>query len=125
MALKEDDELIALFLQYTKDCGAISAAEHMERLLRDHRAEPTGSELKRLCPHARTVHKELAIRAALQELDSMTHLLKRKHVGPTFSEIRQTLNLSVVHACAESVNLVTLDADDTCTCTTMWRVNGD
>jgi hypothetical protein len=133
--LKEDDEVIFHFQQETRKRGGLAAAALIEGLINEHHASPATSELSRISPHVRTVHKPLSIVKALQELDAKTHLLKRKHVHPTvsqcstvtllldefpsrlsnmqFSELRQTLNLAVVHACADSVNLITLDADDT------------
>jgi hypothetical protein len=111
--LKEEDELINWFHLQAQKIGMLRATELCERLVNAHNKSPMESELRVICPHIRTMHKQLNIVGALKELDDKTHLLNRRHILPTFSEIRQILNLSVVHACAESVNLVTLDADDT------------
>lgn len=116
--LKEQDELIQLIRTYICDPHEMpmtveQAFEAVAALLEQHHLSPETSRLRRLCPHVGKVFLKLDLLSALDEYDSAAHITRRRFVPPSFKEVRQVLNLAVVHAVSSGVKLVTLDADDT------------
>ena len=121
LRLKEQDDLVNLIRRYCKDNtgqhpNPVQAAfETIQGLLLEHHLTPSTSRLRTLCPSIRGVFLKLDLVRALEEFEHQecVHLSRRKYVPPTFSEVRSVLNLSVVHAVAPLLTLLTLDADDT------------
>jgi IMP and pyridine-specific 5'-nucleotidase len=85
----------------------------IERLLDEHRLTDGKGRLKKYCPDMGKVFLHLDLLGALDEYDAHSAISKRRFVPPSFREVRELLNLAVVHAIAPVVQLVTLDADDT------------
>jgi len=118
LRLKEQDDLISLIRRLLSNSSSSSVHEvflKIQDLLQEHFLDPASSRLKSLCPSIRGVFLKLDILSALDEYEKRTgvYLSRRTYVSPTFSEVRSILNLSVVHAVAPNLKLLTLDADDT------------
>lgn len=64
-------------------------------------------------PGAGPMYSKLDIITALKEVDRTTAVCRRKHVPPTYSELRNVFNTAQIHEAAKSVKLMTFDADDT------------
>ena len=114
--LKEDDELISYIRRIadpTRDGGVEAAFVAVQALLDAHRASPSTSELRQLCPSFGSVLLPLDLGRALREYDVGAAVTRRRFVAPSFRETREVLNLAVTHAVASRLRLVTLDADDT------------
>jgi IMP and pyridine-specific 5'-nucleotidase len=123
LRLKEQDELISHIRRLYSDArkGGSARAVHSafstaQQQLDDHYAKRGSGEpslLTPTCPSISPLFLRLDLLGALAELDATAHLTSRVHVPPTFSEVRSVLNLAVVAACAPSLQLLTLDADET------------
>jgi IMP and pyridine-specific 5'-nucleotidase len=127
--LKEEDGLIDLIRSMMGPPAAPNSSsveqafEAAGALLEAHRLhESTGlvaapgtppSRLRVLCPSIGRVFVPLDLVGALREYDAGMHITKRRFVAPSFKEVRQVLNLSVLRAVAPTLRLVTLDADET------------
>ena len=132
--LKEQDAVIELLrvrtAAYFEEAGASAgggagggsaaacerAFAEVEALLAAHcsagAAGAATSELARLCPGVGRVFVPLDLLGALRAYDDAFHITARRHVLPSFKEVREVLNLATVGALG-GVRLVTLDADDT------------
>ncbi len=49
----------------------------------------------------------------LQEYDASFHVSRRKYIPPNFAELRHILNIAQIHASADTLKLITFDADGT------------
>jgi len=87
--------------------------EKMDRWIREHRRDPQKSKLLRLVPTIGSFFTELNLTRAFREYDEFFSISRRKHIGPNFAEIRHILNIAQIHASADSLKLITFDADGT------------
>ena len=120
LRLKEQDDLISLIRTLQKERGTAPAfaeasallAQHLAQWRPDAAAAPT--PLQRRCPALGRVFLPLDLAAALREFDARSRITARALVPPSFSEVRQVLNLATVRAAgAQGLDLLTFDADDT------------
>jgi hypothetical protein len=75
-----------------------SAMGHLELLIDEHRRNPCDSRLKELVPSVSVMYTHLPLQRAWLRYDSKYAVSQRHHVGPSFNEIRHTLNLAQVVA---------------------------
>lgn len=126
--LKEDDQLISFIRESVAtdaegrilEGAVLKAFELASEYLREHyealdAKARSQTRLKKICPDLSPVFLPLDLSAALKEYDVSHGLTRRVFVAPSHREIRQVLNLSVVHAASSRhrVKLVTLDLDGT------------
>mmetsp|Transcript_15315 Transcript_15315/g.36149 ORF Transcript_15315/g.36149 Transcript_15315/m.36149 type:complete len:410 (+) Transcript_15315:18-1247(+) len=117
--LKEQDDLIELLRMWMLEpehdmvLTVHEALTQMERMIHDHIQSPADSRLSHLVPHIGSLHLDLKLVEALEELEQRTALTQRRYIPPTFSEFRQLFNYATVHAVASTVKFITFDADDT------------
>ena len=121
LRLKEQDELINHIRRLYSDArragepdAARAAFAAAQAQLAEHFDAPADSQVSRLCPSLNRVFLRLDLLAALAEVERAgARLCARRFVPPTFSEVRSVLNLAVVRAAAPTLELLSLDADDT------------
>lgn len=119
--LKEQDDLYEYLVRQWEVApevrpGVEAVFADMERMIATHVAAgpgAAGTALKRICPTIGEIFLPLDLVRSLREYDAVTAITKRRHVIPTFAEVRRIFNIAVVHSLADNVRLVTLDADDT------------
>uniref|UniRef100_K3X834 IMP-specific 5'-nucleotidase 1 n=1 Tax=Globisporangium ultimum (strain ATCC 200006 / CBS 805.95 / DAOM BR144) TaxID=431595 RepID=K3X834_GLOUD len=120
--LKEQDPMIELIREWIMAPVDESAGLHLsvaevfqvvQDMIAEHVVSPETSRLKKYLPRIKKIFLPLDLTRAAKEYDARTHFLSRKHVPPTFKEVRHILNLATIHAIADHLKLVTFDADDT------------
>mmetsp|Transcript_70834 Transcript_70834/g.198519 ORF Transcript_70834/g.198519 Transcript_70834/m.198519 type:complete len:163 (-) Transcript_70834:884-1372(-) len=84
-----------------------------EALVEECRSTPAQSKLKQLVPSVGSFHTPLPLEAAFALYDQKYHISQRRHVTPSFNEIRHILNLAQVMALSKSLRMVTFDGDQT------------
>jgi len=111
--LKEQDYLIDYMrrMHETHTCEEVMLK--MERWITEHRQDPKRSRLKRLVPQLGNFFTPLKLVDAFREYDSVFCLSRRKYIPPNFAELRHVVNIAQVHASADSLKLITFDADGT------------
>lgn len=111
--LKEQDALI----EYVRDMHETHTCEEalskMERWIAEHRKDPARSMLRRILPTAGPFVKPLKLVEAFHEYDAFFHISRRRFVPPNFAELRHIMNIAQVHASADTLRLITFDADGT------------
>lgn len=89
---------------------------YFEELIDEHRlSAATGrpSKLRTLVPSVGAFHTPLPLEEAFRYYDQKYAVTGRRHIPPTFNEIRHTLNLAQVFALKSSLRLITFDGDQT------------
>eukprot|EP00798_Chlamydomonas_sp_ICE-L_P014649 gene14649-20683_t len=111
--LKEQDYLIDYMrrMHETHTCEEVMLK--MERWIQEHIQDSKRSRLVRLIPRIGTFQKPLKLVEAFKEYDRVFALSRRKYIAPNFAELRHIVNIAHVHAVAESLKLITFDADGT------------
>ena len=95
--------------------------EYIEELIREHRAwsgisgtaTRKTSRLKNLVPTVDVFHTELQLKEAFTRYNGKYAMTSRKHVPPTFNEIRHILNLSQLLAIGDKLKFISFDGDQT------------
>ncbi|KAJ1964510.1 IMP 5'-nucleotidase [Dipsacomyces acuminosporus] len=90
----------------------------IESLINEHRefaasSIPHYSRLAKLVPSIGTFFTPLPLQEAFYRINKRHALSTRKHVPPSFNDIRRILNVAQVLAIADSLRLVTFDGDMT------------
>ncbi|KAJ2539306.1 IMP 5'-nucleotidase [Coemansia sp. RSA 1853] len=90
----------------------------IEMLIDEHRellqaGIPTHSRLAKLVPSIGTFFTRLPLEAAFRHINFTNRISARKHVPPSFNDIRRILNMAQVMAIAPELQLVTFDGDMT------------
>eukprot|EP00898_Chlorokybus_atmophyticus_P003284 jgi/Chlat1/3957/Chrsp26S08869 len=111
--LKEQDQLIEFMISMHKTHTPMEVMVKMEKWMREHVQDQRSSRLKQLVPAIGKMHNTLKLTAALEEYDEFASLSRRLYVPPNFAEIRHVLNIAQVHASADTLKLITFDADGT------------
>ncbi|GLC52785.1 hypothetical protein PLESTB_000668100 [Pleodorina starrii] len=111
--LKEQDRLIDFMrrMHETHTCEEVMLK--MERWIAEHRQDPKRSRLRRLIPGIGAFFTPLKLVEAFREYDAFFALSRRKYIPPNFAELRHVVNISQVHASADTLKLITFDADGT------------
>ena len=84
-----------------------------EALVAEHRGNPQSSRLKQLVPSVGVFHTALPMREAFHIYDAKYSISCRKHIPPSFNEVRHILNLAQVIALGGDLSLITFDGDQT------------
>lgn len=84
-----------------------------EQLIEEHRTKPEKSRLLQLVPTVGIFHTSLPMLRAFRIYDTKYSITQRRHIAPTFNEIRHILNLAQIIAIGESLKLITFDGDQT------------
>lgn len=111
--LKEQDRLIEFMLQMHQTHTSLEVMQKMERWITEHRRDPRSSRLKRMVPNIGQFFTPLGLVEAFKEYDEFFALSRRQYVPPNFAEIRHILNIAQVHNSADTLKLMTFDADGT------------
>ncbi|KAJ1834055.1 IMP 5'-nucleotidase [Coemansia sp. RSA 2711] len=90
----------------------------IEALIDEHRdftqsGIPTHSRLAKLVPTVGTFFTRLPLERAFRHINHTNKISARKHVPPSFNDIRRILNMAQVMAIAPELQLVTFDGDMT------------
>ncbi len=99
----------------------ITTMEYIEELVREHREWTDSSRalrrktsrLKTLVPTVDVFHTELHLKDAFTKYNNKYAITSRKHVPPTFNEIRHVLNLSQLLAIGDDLKFISFDGDQT------------
>lgn len=86
---------------------------YFEDLVEEHIRNPTRSQLRQYVPSIGVFHTTLPMRQAYKMYDDKYAVSQRRHLPPTFNEIRHILNLAQVIALAQSLSLISFDGDQT------------
>jgi hypothetical protein len=92
---------------------ADAAGVSLNPILQEYRQDPRRSKLKRIVPTVGSFFTPLRLVDAFHEYDAVFSLSRRKYIHPNFAELRHILNLAQIHASADSLKLITFDADGT------------
>ena len=84
-----------------------------EELVEEHRLDPDRSRLRSYVPTVGKFHTSLPMREAFRIYDEKYAVSVRRHLPPTFNEIRHVLNLAQVLALGKTLSLVSFDGDQT------------
>ena len=84
-----------------------------EALVEEYRTSPSPetTRLKQLVPTVGKFHTHLPLQAAWLAYDTKYAVSMRRHLPPSFPEIRHTLNLAQVMALSQSLEMITFDGD--------------
>ncbi|KAJ1722952.1 IMP 5'-nucleotidase [Coemansia erecta] len=107
--------------QHAQEANAQRYAEifaSIEELIDEHRALQVDgiagySRLAKLVPSIGTFFTPLPLRQAFGRVNLREHISARKHVPPSFNDIRRILNIAQVMAIAPQLKMVTFDGDMT------------
>ena len=120
--MKERDVLYELLLQKLEKLDkltpdrVISAFAWLQTLLNEFYSIGKSSELSKILPEFQSMFVPIDLISALHAYNSRCLLLQRKHVSPTFKEIRHIFNWAIIHSVTaheSGLQLLTLDADET------------
>ncbi|GAB4818971.1 hypothetical protein N2152v2_006017 [Parachlorella kessleri] len=111
--LKEQDKFIEFLLHMHQTHTSLEVMQKVERWVVEHRKDPRQSRLRRMVPTVGSFFTPIRLVEAFQEYDEFFALSRRQYVPPNFAEIRHILNIAQVHASAETLRLITFDADGT------------
>jgi IMP and pyridine-specific 5'-nucleotidase len=92
---------------------SLEVMEKVDKWIAEHRRDARTSKLRRIVPDIGSFYTPLRMVEAFLEYDEFFALSRRQFVPPNFAEIRHILNLAQVHASAETLKLITFDADGT------------
>ncbi|KAI3438181.1 hypothetical protein D9Q98_000618 [Chlorella vulgaris] len=111
--LKEQDKFIQFLLDMHQTHTSLEVMQKMERWIVEHRKDPRSSRLRRMVPTIGSFFVPLKLVDAFNEYDEFFALSRRQYVPPNFAELRHILNIAQVHCSAQTLKLVTFDADGT------------
>ncbi|KAL4452320.1 hypothetical protein ABPG75_007982 [Micractinium tetrahymenae] len=111
--LKEQDKFIQFVLDMHQTHTSLEVMQKMERWIVEHRKDPRTSRLRRMVPTIGSFFVPLKLVDAFMEYDEFFALSRRQYVPPNFAELRHILNIAQVHSSAQTLKLVTFDADGT------------
>ena len=111
--LKEQDKFIQFLLDMHETHTSLEVMEKVDRWIAEHRREPKTSKLRRMVPTVGTFYTPLNMVKAFLVYDEFFALSRRQYVPPNFAELRHILNIAQVQASADTLKLVTFDADGT------------
>jgi IMP and pyridine-specific 5'-nucleotidase len=86
-----------------------------EELIDEYRKsiDPINCRLKLFVPTVSEFHSNLPLREAFKLYDAKYSVSLRRHISPSFNEIRHILNLSQVMAIGNTLKLISFDGDQT------------
>lgn len=86
---------------------------YFEELIEEYRKHPDRSRLKQFVPNVGKFHTDLKLGKAFEEYNRKYSISSRRHIAPSFNEIRHILNLAQVMAIGKNLQLITFDGDQT------------
>mmetsp|Transcript_36965 Transcript_36965/g.80525 ORF Transcript_36965/g.80525 Transcript_36965/m.80525 type:complete len:426 (-) Transcript_36965:134-1411(-) len=111
---EERDELIEFFRDdLLKWMTPEEAVEKLQELVREFQRNPKENRLKKIVPKMCKLHTDLLVIEAFYWYDEIFRLSTRRHVRPSFADLRHILNFAQMAACVPQVKLVTCDGDGT------------
>ncbi|KAJ1663093.1 IMP 5'-nucleotidase [Coemansia sp. RSA 1813] len=120
---EEDDQLSGTIIDpaCAKQANAARFREifaSIEALVEEHRhfeatGIPTHSRLAKIVPNIGSFFTPLPLAQAFTRIDSKNRISARKHVPPSFNDVRRILNMAQLMAIAPRLRLVTFDGDMT------------
>lgn len=111
--LKEQDKFIQFLLDMHETHTSLEVMEKLDKWISEHRRDPRASKLRRMVPTVEVFYTPLRMVEAFLEYDEFFALSRRQYVPPNFAEIRHILNIAQVHSSADTLKLLTFDADGT------------
>ena len=111
--LKEQDKFIQFMMDMHQTHTCLEVMEKVEKWVEEHRATPRTSRISRMVPTLGSFFTPLRLVDAFWEYDQFFALSRRQYVPPNFAELRHILNIAQLHASAETLKLITFDADGT------------
>lgn len=84
-----------------------------EELIDEHRRMPTKSRLSQFVPTVGVFHTHLPLHHAFRIYDNKYSISQRRHIAPSFNEIRHILNLAQILAIGDTLKLISFDGDQT------------
>ncbi len=102
------------FVLGNKKDSYLETMGYIEALVDEHRTMGgVGSRLKTLVPSVSHFHTKLHLKEAFDMYDEKYAVTQRRHLAPTFNEIRHILNLSQLIAIGTELKFVSFDGDQT------------
>lgn len=102
------------FVLGNKKDSYLETMGYIEQLVEEHRSlGGVGSRLKALVPSVSHFHTRLHLKEAFEMYDDKYAVTQRRHLAPTFNEIRHILNLSQLIAIGTELKFVSFDGDQT------------
>lgn len=84
-----------------------------EELIDEHRRNPEKSRLSQFVPSVGVFHTHLPLHHAFRIYDNKYSISLRRHIAPSFNEIRHILNLAQILAIGDTLKLISFDGDQT------------
>ena len=97
----------------SKQNSMVSAWQKLELLVDDAVVAKDGSRLKELVPSVGPIYRPLPLALAFKGYDAKYRLSSRRHMPPSFHEIRHIVNNAQIHTIAATLELITFDGDCT------------
>lgn len=93
----------------------LDTLSYFEELVEEYRLgnNPETSRLKRYVPTVGLFHTALPMRAAFELYDRKYAVSSRRHVSPSFNEIRHMLNIAQILAIGTKLSFISFDGDQT------------
>lgn len=87
---------------------------YFEELVEEHRrGDGATSRLRKFVPTVGLFHTALPMRAAFEQYDRKYAVSSRRHVSPSFNEIRHMLNIAQILAIGTKLSFISFDGDQT------------
>ncbi len=93
--------------------GHLDTMSDIEELVEQHMKNPERSSLRMIVSTIGTFFTKLPLRKAFIEYDAKYRITARKHIPPSFNDIRHILNLAQIKQIVPNVKLLTFDGDQT------------
>lgn len=106
------DTLYHSFALDAKD-SYIGTMAFFEELIEEHRRNPSRSRLLQLVPTVGIFHTPLPLVHAFKIYDNKYSISQRRHIAPSFNEIRHMLNLAQIIAIGDDLQFMSFDGDQT------------
>ena len=120
MSLREHDGLLefirSLVTSDSDGLGAMTfrqALKETQHLITQTIQSDMTPRLKRLVPSIGNFFTMLDLESALDFVEQTSAISARRHVPPSYREIRTILNIAQIHAIIPTLKLITFDADNT------------
>ena len=107
------DELFSAFFKENRQASYKQKCIYIEELVEEHIRTPRISKLSGFVPSIGVFHTPLHITEAFDHLDKKYNISRRMHIPPSFTEIKDMLNLSQTWAVGSRLGLATFDGDGT------------
>lgn len=91
----------------------VGTMSYIEGLISEHSANPSRSRLRDFVPSVGAFHTQLPLASAFRIYDNKYAITKRRHIPPSFNEVRHILNLAQIMAIGEDLDMITFDGDQT------------